>query len=184
MAIETKVKSGGLWRNITTPQVKSGGVWRTITSIEVKSGGIWRKVFEAVATVWSLVNMASSYTDLGGPTQTYGVNIIFQTDGTLDVFKDIGADLFDEEQYVDPGSESSNTWVRCTYVSGNDMTGGGARGVWHRANLAVSFLMRYTTSGGTDQISGVFNFELSSDASGSPIEATKNNVTVTVGEIF
>lgn len=46
MVVETKVKSGGVWRNITAPQVKSGGVWRTLTHIYVKSGGVWRTVFE------------------------------------------------------------------------------------------------------------------------------------------
>ena len=138
----------------------------------------------AIVTVWSLSNLASSYTDLGAPTQTYGVNIIFRTDGSVDVFKDINPDLLDEEQYVDPGPQSANTWIRCTHVSGDDMTGGGARGVWHRGTLAVSFLMRHTTGGGMDQLSGVFDFDVSSDASGTPIEASKPAVTVNVGEIF
>ena len=45
MVVETKVKSGGVWRTITAPEVKSGGVWRVIQQIQVKSGGVWRTVF-------------------------------------------------------------------------------------------------------------------------------------------
>jgi hypothetical protein len=44
--------------------------------------------------------------------------------------------------------------------------------------------MNHTSSGGSDEISGDFDFELSSDSSGTPVEATKSSVTINVGELL
>jgi len=136
-------------------------------------------------TTWDLTSMGTSYVDLGSTTTTYGVQVIFRTDGTLDVTRTIGANLNDEvNPYVSPTSQTTNTWVQCSYNSGNHLTGGSSEESWNRLSSQVSFLMEHTTSGGSDEIQGFFDFNLSSDASGSPIEATKSNVSLNVGEIF
>lgn len=123
-----------------------------------------------------------SYVDLGGTTQTYGVDIVFRTAGDVDVLRDIGADILNAQ---DPyASDPANCWVRCTFIAGNTMTGGNTLGVWHRCDVQRNFLMRHTTSGGSDEIQGNFDLELSSDASGSPITAQHLNFSVNVGELF
>lgn len=139
----------------------------------------------APATVWSMSGFAAAYTDVGGPSATYSVNVIFRTDATVDVIKGQGSNLNNEvNPYVDPTSEASNTWVRCTHISGDDMTHGHTRGVWNRLSSQAGFEMRYTSSGPDDQISGTFDFELSSDSGGSSIEAQALGTVITVGEIF
>lgn len=140
----------------------------------------------AIQAVWDLSDFAAGepYNDLGNATTTYRVSIVFRTDGTIDVVKNQSADENDVEQYVDPGSESANTWVRCTFLSGSNMTGGDTVGVWHRCDMEVSFQMEHTTSGGADTISGEFQFELSSESDGTPVEASVTNITISVGEIF
>lgn len=136
-------------------------------------------------TVYNLSDMAASHTDVGGFTDTYGISVIFRTDGTVDVTKLINLDTNDQvDPYVSPTSETSNTWVRCTFNSGDDMTSGDTRGVWHRLDTERSFTQEHTTGGGNDLLAGNFDYELSSDASGSPIEATKAGVTTQVGELF
>lgn len=139
---------------------------------------------DATALVWSLSNLADTYFDLGGATQTYGVDIIFQLDATVDVFRDIAADLLNEQVDYVSETPTTNTWVRCTHISGNDMTAGDARGVWHNIDVTRVFTMRIVSPGGSSDITGDFNFELSSDSSGSPVEASKLGVTVNVGEII
>jgi hypothetical protein len=138
-----------------------------------------------VPPTWSLADLATSYSDQGGATTTYAVEVLFHTDATVDVFRDISADLLNEQNpYVNPAAQAANTWVRCTFVSGNDMTAGAARGVWHRLDTVRTFTMRHTSAGGEDKLTGVFDFELSSAASGSPIEAQKLAVTIIAGEAF
>jgi hypothetical protein len=139
----------------------------------------------AISYTWSLASMATSYTDLGGLTQTYEVGIFFQVDGTVDVFREQAADLLNEvDPYVDPTSGTVVTWVRCTWNSGDDMTSGNSRGTWHQLNTARAFVMTKVSSGGPDEFSGNFDFELSSESDGTPVEASKLSVTVNVGEIF
>lgn len=137
------------------------------------------------SVTWALASLATLYTDLGGLTLTYSVNISFQADGTVDVFRGQAADLLNEvNPYVSPIAATVGTYVRCTHVSGNDMTAGDARGVWHRLNVQRNFTMQIVSPGGASDITGTFNFELSSEADGTPVEATKNNVVVNVGELF
>ena len=137
----------------------------------------------AAGSSFDLSTLNTSYTDVGAATQTYGISVIFRTDGTVDVTKLIGSDLNNEvNPYVSPTSETSNTWVRCTYVSGTHLTGGSAEDTWVRCDAQKTFTLEYTSSGGNDEVDGTFNFELSSDASGSPVEATKNSVNLNVGE--
>ena len=131
-----------------------------------------------------LSDLADNYADVGGSTTTYAVEIIARTDGSIDVLRDIGADLDDEEVYVTPASAAANTWIRCSHISGNDMTSGDSRGVWHRLNAERNFTMRYTSSGGPDDLSGTFDIELSTSASGTPIVASKIGVLINVGEVF
>lgn len=133
---------------------------------------------------WSLSNLATSYVDTAAATTTYTVDMVFRTDGTVDVLRPrIPSDLLNEQDpYVSPTSEASNTWVRCTYNSGDTMTGGDTLGTWHRLNTERRFTMTKVSTGGNDEFSGNFDFELSSDASGSPIRAQALSVTINVGE--
>ena len=136
-------------------------------------------------TTWDMSSMGTSYTDTGAATTTYGVSVIFRTDGTVDVTRVINSNLNDEvNPYVTPTSETSNTWVRCLYVAGTHMTAGDAEDTWHRLDSQRTFTMTYATSGGSDQVDGTFNFELSSDSSGTPEEAAKDNVNIDIGETF
>ena len=127
---------------------------------------------------------ADAYTDTQPDTQSYEIQIRFQIDATVDVFRLQQSDLLDEvNTYVTPINQNVNTWVRCTYNSGSDMTSGDARGVWLQLNVLRSFNMTYASSGGFDQISGDFDFELSSDSSGSPIVAQALGTGITVGAL-
>lgn len=136
------------------------------------------------AATWSMAGFASSYTDQAPATQTYEIQIFFQVDATVDVFRLQGSDFLDEvDTYVTPANQNVNTWVRCTFNSGTDMTSGAARGVWHRLDSSRSFNMTYASSGGFDQITGNFDFELSSDSSGTPVVAQALSRVITVGEI-
>ena len=139
----------------------------------------------APKTIWSMAGFDATYTDQGAATQTYAVQVVFHTDGTVDVFRDIAADLPNEvNPYVDPTVESSNTWVQCHFISGDHMTAGAAEETWWRLDVIRTFTMRHTSAGGTDLISGTFDFTLSSDASGSPVEAVALSRTITAGESF
>ncbi len=149
------------------------------------SGAAWVVyIRRSAGTMWNLSDLASSYADLALGINTYAVQVTFRTDGTVDVLRDVAADLNNEQDpYVDPTSESSNTWVRCTHNSGDDMTAGDTRGVWHRLDVQRQFTMRITTTGPADDLSGNFDFDVSSDASGTPIEASKPGVSIVAGQI-
>lgn len=136
--------------------------------------------FSSVA--WSLSRLAASYADESLLTKTYQVLVTFQLDGTVDVFRAHSSNLLNEETYVAPDSGADGTWVRCTHQSGDDMTSGASRGVWHQCNAQRQFVMSHNSSGGDDQISGTFDFELASDSAGVSIVAQKLGVTVRVGE--
>ena len=144
-----------------------------------------RSIFSAARgeITWSLNDLASSYADINTPTQTYAVEVTFRTTGKVDVLRDIAADLLNEQNpYVDPESQAVVTWVRCKFVSGSDMTAGDTRDVWLQLNSERKYTMRHASSGGSDTRTGVFDFELSSDSSGSPIVAQALAVTISAGE--
>lgn len=136
----------------------------------------------AGATV-DLSAMLSSYDDESGITTTYGVSFVFGTDGFLDILRERGSDNLNVVTFSDPASAVSGLSVRCVHNSGVDMNAGVATGVWHALTSARTFQLTYTSSGGFDQISGNFDFELSDDG-GSTVIANKAGVVVTVGEIF
>jgi len=131
--------------------------------------------------IYSLANLASSYSDTSPVTTTYSVNIVFRTAGQVDVLRSVASNLLNEEQYVTPGSESANTYVRCTYVSGDHMTSGDTENTWHQCNIERNFEMLHTSAGGVDFLSGTFDIELSNDG-GTTIVASKLGVTVEAGE--
>lgn len=130
---------------------------------------------------FDLSSLASSYSDIGGATNTYAVQVYFQSDATVDVFRDVGSDLLNEQ--VDYSTDVNNSYVMCEYVSGSHMTAGSGEDTWLALSSVRNFTMRHTSGGGPDTISGVFKFHLSSSASG-PAEESTGNVTITVGEIF
>ena len=136
----------------------------------------------AVAPIYDLANLATSYTDTAAPTQTYGVLMTFQTDATIDVFRDVAANLLDEQ---DPYTHNvSACWVRCLFVSGNDIISGPTLGSWHLCTVQRQWTYRHTTGGGPDTRAGTYSWTLSSDSSGSPIEEGPKNILLTVGELF
>jgi len=145
-------------------------------------GGFMSQVVPS--TSWDLSQLSSSYADESAATTTYGVEVIFRTDGTVDILRDVLTDLPDEQNpYVTPTSEASNTWVQCTYSSGNNSITGPALTTWHRLDTQRGWRYAYTSSGGSDFISGTYIWKISSDSSGSPVEDTKT-ITLTAGELF
>ena len=158
--------------------VNVAGVWKSVEAIHVNIGGVWKLAFAAA----TLENFAAGtpWTDEGAATTTYGVNIIFQTDGGLDVTRTINADSLDVDTY---SPDPSGLWVRCTHNAGNDMTAGATRATWHALSSARTFTMSYTSGGGNDQITGNFTFELSTDSGGASVVATAT-IDVRVGETF
>jgi len=137
----------------------------------------------AAGDTYNLADLATTYSDQAGTTTTYEVAIIFRTDATVDVTRLVGSTLNDEQVDYTDGAVA-DCWVRCTYVSGDTMTGGSSLGTWHQCSTQRSFIMTHTTAGGEDLLQGTFKFELASDASGTPIEADSGNIIVTVGELF
>lgn len=133
-------------------------------------------------TVYSLSNLAASYSDTAIGADTYGVTVRFQTDGSVDVLRTVAADLLNEEQHTSPGAASSGTSVRTTNTAGSDMTSGETRGDWHLITTSRSFVMSIVAGAGPDTISGTFTFELSNDG-GSTVVATKAGVVITAGSL-
>ena len=128
--------------------------------------------------IYDLSDLNTFYQDVGGITQQYGINVIFRTDGTVDINRDTQSNLPDEQ---DPYTTDINEcWVRCTYQSGDDVISGPARGVWHACTLQRDW--RYAEFGFPERI-GTYRFELSSDSGGSVIEATRD-IQLDVGEII
>jgi hypothetical protein len=132
--------------------------------------------------IWNLSDLGPSYTDSAAATQTYAVEVSFRTDATVDIFKDVGSNQLDEQvEYVSPTSGVSDTWVACSYVSGDDIISGLSKDTWYNCSSIRTWRYAYTSTGGTDLKSGVYTFKLSSDSSGTVVEATQN-VTLTAGE--
>lgn len=153
-------------------------------SIQMGAAGALAAGGAGGGTIWDLSDLIN-YSDVGVVTQTYAVEVVFQIDGTVDVLRDIGSDLLNQQDpYVDPTSETINTWVRCTHNFGDDMTAGEARGVWLRCDSQRIFTMRQTSGSGPPELNGNFDFELSSDSSGSPVEASALGKTIMAGEII
>ena len=136
-------------------------------------------------TIYDLSSLASSYSDTGGATTTYGITFTARdsiTDGTIDVLRTINSDLNNEELMLDPIGTS--LWIKATYVSGQTFTSGDAVGSWLELSADKSWTMSYTSSGGADTVSGVYKFELATDSGGSNIVADSGNITFQVGETF
>lgn len=145
--------------------------------------GILLAAFPAGA-IYSLANLPSALLDVGGTTATYGVRVAFRTDGTIDIIRNQGSDDDDVETYVIPASRSAGLHVRCTYVSGDHLTGATEpEDTWLALTSERIFLMQYASGGGSDDVSGVFDFELSNDG-GTTVVASAEDVTINVGELF
>ena len=141
-----------------------------------------RVLGSAVTPLYDLADLATTYTDKGAATQTYGVLMTFQTDKTIDVFRDVAADLLDEQ---DPYTHDvAKCWVRALFVSGDDIIVGPTLGSWHACTSQRQWTYRHDTGGGEDIRTGTYSFTLSSDSSGSPIEEGPKNITFDVGELF
>jgi len=135
-------------------------------------------------TAWDLSQLSSSYFDGSAATTTYAIEVIFRTDGTVDILRDVLTDLPEEQNpYVTPVTEAANTWVQCTYSSGTNSITGPTLSSWHRLDTQRGWRYEYTSSGGSDSIAGTYIWKLSSDSSGSPVEATAT-ITLDVGETF
>ncbi len=175
------VKVSGTWKALEGLHVKVSSVWKEVTSGYVKVSGTWKQFYQNV--VYSLANIPSSMADTGAATTTYALTVRFNTDGTVDVLKLIGSDIIGVETFCAPVSYVAGLHVRCSYVSGDNMTGGDAEDTWHAMTSARSFIMQHTSGGGSDFLLGVFNFELSDDG-GSTEVANIDNRSVSAGEII
>lgn len=174
------VKVSGVWKKLEGMHVKVSGTWKQVNKAYVRVSGTWKQFFAAVA--YSLSNIPSPVSDQGGATTTYRVTLRFQTDGTVDILRLVGSDSLNVEQYVDPGSESANLHVRVNKISGDSLTGGDAESTWHALTSERTFEMEYTSSGGSDFISGSFDIELSEDGGSTTLLSV--NRTITAGEVF
>lgn len=143
-------------------------------------------VASSSSTIYDLADFetAEPYQDLASATTTYGADFIFRTTGYIDVFYNI--DTPDPGNVQDPyTSRTDKCWVRVTHQVGDTFTEltGDSLGTWHLCSTQRRFLFEHTSAGGNDTLSGLYRFELSSDSSGSPVEATAD-VQITLGEIF
>ena len=177
--MDAHVKVSGTWKTLGGIHTKVSGTWKEVTKAYTKVGGVWKQFYQNVT--YSLSNVPSPMADTGAATGTYRVTVRFNLDGTVDVVKLIGSSIIGVETFCTPVSYVAGLHVRCSYVSGDNMTGGDAEDTWHALTSARSFIMEYTSSGGSDFILGVFNFELSDDAGVSEV-ADIDNRTVSAGE--
>lgn len=152
MVVETKIKSGGVWRTITDPEVKSGGVWRAIQTIEVKSGGIWREVFSAVSETVSPSTVAINNIRFGA---TCYAGVQFNLSGAETGSTNSGSWSNSRGNWLDSG-DASNVWVQRVINSGtlNWVDSGSGR-----LNLATtrSFGVRQNTTG-NHTVNMTYNF--------------------------
>ena len=137
MVVETKVKSGGVWRTITAPEVKSGGVWRAVQQIQVKSGGVWRTVFET-SNPLNVTNIVISHTVSSGGV---AAGAEFNANGTIEQVGPLiggltllGLDSNGNDhtgEWYD-GSPTGSQWeIRCvSMISGAWLNPPAAVGVW------------------------------------------------------
>lgn len=80
MVTETKVKSGGSWRDIVLPEIEVGGVGRPLVTIEVKLSGTWQTVFAAAAGTVTV----SGETIVGATSSgTARAGVIFRANGKV-----------------------------------------------------------------------------------------------------
>ena len=133
---------------------------------------------------YDLSALAAGYTDQDSSTTTFKVVFLFRvtTDGTVDVDRNVEADLPDEAIYVTPAAGALG--VRCTQNSGTALNVGDTVGSWVSLTPAQarSFGLSYTSGGGPDQVVANIDLEISTDSGGSSIVASKAGIDLTVGE--
>lgn len=112
MVIETKVRSGGVWRTLTAPEVKSGGVWRALRTIEVKLSGTWRTVFQEAVQV--IVAATKSIVDI--EDDPFNAEAIVKVDSDGGLYQGFPSFSF-YETWLDAGL-NSQAWVQRTIISG------------------------------------------------------------------
>lgn len=123
--------------------------------------------------------MDAIYLDLGASTTTYRVQLNFGTDGFLDVLRNVGAD---DLQDLEVTNKTSNLHIRCVYVSGEHLTSGN-EDTWEAWTVARNYQLEHASGGGSDDITGTFNFQISKDG-GSTVFQASGNVSINVGELF
>lgn len=141
-----------------------------MTILAASSSGVFARV--------ELDDLASSYLDTGASSTLYRVQIYFRLDGTVDVERNVNADLNDEEVYCVPSGQVANLSVRCTVNSGT-MNLGDATGSWLALTSERSFGKSYLGSGGLDTETANITLELSFDG-GTTVAASKTTA-ITVG---
>jgi len=121
--------------------------------------------------------------DVSGATTTYRVEFRFNTDGTLDVIRNVQGSTIPAGKYVIPGGRATSLYVRCVQNSGTAFNVGAALSTWHALSSSRSFGLSYTSSGGADSVVYDVTFDLATDSGGVNIVATANPVGE-VGELF
>ena len=143
MVVETKIKSGGVWRDITAPEVEFGGVWRAIQAIEVKSGGVWRTVFELVTVT---VSPATTPINNFRPSGTCYAGVQFNLSG------------------AEWGSTNSGSWSNSR---GNWLDSGDAADVWVQRVLNTGTLNWQDSGSGRLQLSTTRAFGVKQSSMGA-----------------
>lgn len=122
--------------------------------------------------------LAGSYTDIDFSTTTYRVQLNFNTDGLLDVLRNVEADSLDDHQFAEP---VTGLHIRCLYVSGEHLDGG-TEDTWQALTSSRSYWLQHTSSGGSDLITGTFKFQLSKDG-GTTVHSDSGNTLLQCGEV-
>ena len=133
---------------------------------------------------YDLSDLSAGYTDQDPSTTTFKVEFLFRvsTDGTVDVDRNVEADLPDEAVYVTPPAGA--LWVRCTQNSGTALNEGDTVGSWLSLTPAQarSFGLSHISGGGPDQVVANIDLEISTDSGGASVVASKAGIDLTVGE--
>jgi hypothetical protein len=169
------IKTGGSWKAVNNAYVKVSGSWKALTNGYVKTGGAWKKFYANTAPV-SLPVDSLSFHDLNSNTSHAGIR--FGTDGNVYA---IGSNLNGSvnETKINLGAwlitgVASDYWVECSNRVGVALNvASDAEDTFLQLNADRDF---YITDG-VDSAAAedvTFDITISSDASGIPVEGTRN----------
>ena len=135
--------------------------------------------------IYDLSALSSFYLDQGAPSTVYAVDLHFRvtTDATVDILRNINADLLNEAIYAEP-APGGTLYVRCTQNSGTALNLGDTLGSWLSLTIsqARNFGLSYMSGGGPDLAVANIDLEIAADAAGTNIVASKLSISLEVGE--
>lgn len=130
-------------------------------------------------------DIPASMTDLGGATTTYGSELEFNTLGGIFQRRDVGSNVSEGDWVIPASAAATDDAVKYTYSSGDNThnIGNLSSGVYSAISTTRDHGLRYTSSGGSDDISQVVDWHIAEDTGGTG-EIGPFSTTITVGEIF